>query len=261
MLRNPLQKQSNWHIYPLIVADQQQHIETSEQLLNSIQPGDPGILYWSLAERTGLVLGFSQKPDVLNQDELATQALPIYHRRAGGTAVLVGRHLLSLDVIRPAGHPLMLADIVESYRWFGATWVAALRRLDVQTRLVPPAEAHAQQALRKSPETRDYELLMNRSCYGTLSPYEVAVEQRKLVGLDMIRRRTGSLLQAGLLLHWDTDILAHLLGHTEEEQETLRLGLLQRAVGLDTLMGRSVAVEEVITVFQKSLKAKEWIRT
>ena len=154
----------------------------------------------------------------------------------------------------------MLADIVESYRWFGATWVAALRRLDVQTRLVPPAEAHAQQALRKLPETRDYELLMNRACYGTLSPYEVAVEQRKVVGLDMIRRRTGSLLQAGVLLHWDTETLARLLGHTEEEQETLRLGLLQRAVGLDTLAGRSVDVKEIMKAFETSIKASEWVR-
>ena len=162
MLQNPLKK-SSWHIYPLSVADQQQHIETSERLLSNVQPGDPGILYWSLAERTGLVLGFSQKSAVLNQAELAAQALPIYSRRAGGTAVLVGPHLLSLDVILPAGHPLLLADIVESYRWFGATWVAALECLGVQTRLVPPAEAHAQQALRKLPETRDYERLMNRA--------------------------------------------------------------------------------------------------
>jgi lipoate---protein ligase len=260
MVQNPsTQNKSNWRIYPLTIADQQQHIEMSERLLSSVQSGDPGILYWSLAESTGLVLGFSQKHDVLNQAELAAQALPIYHRRAGGTAVLVGPHLLSLDVILPAGHPLLLADIVESYRWFGATWVAALECLGVQTRLVPPAEAHAQQALRKLPETRDYERLMNRACYGTLSPYEVAVEQRKVVGLDMIRRRTGSLLQAGVLLHWDTGTLARLLGHTAEEQELLCQGLLQRAVGLDTLAGRSVGVEETITAFEASMKAKEWM--
>ncbi len=258
MLQNPsIQKKSNWRIYPLTIADQQQHIEMSERLLSSAQAGDPGILYWSLAERTGLVLGFSQKPAVLNQIELAAQPLPIYHRHAGGTAVLVGPHVLSLDVVLPTGHPLQLADIVESYRWFGETWVTALRRLGVETRLVPPAEAHAQQALRKLPETRDYELLMNRACYGTLSPYEVVVEQRKVVGLDMIRRRTGSLLQAGILMHWDTTILARLLGHTEEEQEVLRLGLLQRAVGLDTLADHSVDIEEMIAAFEASITARE----
>jgi lipoate---protein ligase len=246
----------NWHIYPLTRADQRQHIERSEQLLSSIQPGDPPILYWSVADPTGLVLGFSQKLDVLNTTELAGHPLPIYHRRAGGTAVLVGPHLLSLDVLLPGDHPLVLPDIVESYRWFGEAWVATLLQLGVQTRIVHPAEARAQQALRKQPETCTYEMLLNRACYGTLSPYEVIAGQRKVVGLDMIRRRAGSLLQAGVLLHWDTSLLARLLGHTEEEQALLQHGLNERAVGLDTLAGRSIGIEETIKAFESIVRAR-----
>jgi lipoate-protein ligase A len=246
----PTKKKSNWRIYPLTIADQQRHIEESERLLSTVQADDPAILYWSLAETRGLVLGFSQKHDVLNQAELAEHSIPIYHRRAGGTAVLVGPHLLSLDVILPAGHPLVLTDIVESYRWFGEAWVAALQQLGIQTRIVSPAEAHAQRALRKQPETREYELLLSRACYGTLSPYEVVVGQRKVVGLDMIRRRGGSLLQAGVLMQWDTSTLARLLGHTAGEQELLRHGLLERAIGLDMLAGRSLGIEETIVAFE-----------
>lgn len=246
---------SNWHIYPLTSADQQQHIERSEQLLSSIQPGDPPILYWSVADPSGLVLGFSQKLDVLNALELARQPFPIYHRRAGGTAVLVGPHLLSLDVLLPGDHPLVLPDIVESYRWFGEAWVATLLQLGIQTRIVLPIEARTQQALRKQPETRSYEMLLNRACYGTFSPYEVVADQRKVVGLDMIRRRAGSLLQAGVLLHWDSTTLARLLGHTEEEQTLLQQGLKERAVGLDTLAGRSIGIEETIKAFETIVSA------
>jgi len=160
----------SWSISPIVVANQQQHIEQSEVLFTGERP----TLYWSLAEPTGLVLGFSQKHDILNPVALqGEQALPIYHRRAGGTAVLVGPHLLSLDVFLPAGHPLILADVVESYRWFGETWVAALQTVGVQTRIVPIEEAHAQRALLKQPHTQNYERLMHRACYGTLSPYEV----------------------------------------------------------------------------------------
>lgn len=245
--------QNKWHIYPLTIADQRYHIEQSERLLSSIQPGDPPTLYWSVAETNGLVLGFSQKHTLLNPESHATLALPIYHRRAGGTAVLVGPHLLALDVILPAGHPLILADIVESYRWLGETWVAALRQLDIETRTVPPEEAHAQRALRKQPETSAYELLMNRACYGTLSPYEVVAGQRKVVGMDMLRRRAGSLLQAGVLLHWDTEQLAQLLGHTVEEQDLLRTGLRERAVGLDELAGRPVGIKEIIAAFERMI--------
>ncbi|GCE25339.1 ligase [Dictyobacter alpinus] len=244
---------SNWLIYPLTIADQQRHIEQGEHLLSTVQTGDPATLFWSIAEPAGLVLGFSQKQTVINPAALLAGSLPIYHRRAGGTAVLVGPTLLSLDVILPADHPLQLPDLVESYRWFGEAWVAALAQLEVATRVVAPAEAHAQRALRKQPETRDYELLMNRACYGSLSPYEVVVGQRKVVGFDMIRRRSGSLLQAGVLLQWDTQLLAHLLGHTPEEQEILQKGLLDRAVGLDTLLGRVITSNEVISAFERVL--------
>lgn len=250
-MQSPHILKDSWRIYPLQIADQQVHIERSEQLLRSALPGDLPTLYWSLAEPAGLVLGFSQKQDVLNANSLAHSPIPIYHRRAGGTAVLVGFHLLSLDVMLPAGHPLILADIVESYRWFGEAWVSALHTLGIETRIVPPEEAHTQRVLRKQSETRDYEMLMNRACYGTLSPYEVVVGQRKVVGLDMIRRRAGTLLQAGVLLHWDTEVLAQLLGHTAEEQHLLRVGLFERAIGLDVIARRVVSVHEVIAAFEQ----------
>ncbi len=242
---------TNWHIHPLTIADQQQHIQKSETLLASIAPGDPAILYWSQAEHNGLVLGFSQKQQVLNPEMHAALPVPIYHRRAGGTAVLVGSHLLSLDVVLPAGHPLILHDIVESYRWLGEVWVEALHLLGVQTRTVSIEEAHRQRDLLKQQETTPHEMLLRRACYGSLSPYEVVADgQRKVVGLDMIRRRVGSLVQAGVLLHWETETLAQLLGHNTEEQAILREGLLERAVGLDTLAGRTITAEEVVAAFE-----------
>ena len=79
---------------PLTIAPQQYHIDLSEQLLRGVSPGEPATLYWSQAEFAGLVLGFSQKQSILNQTIVATQPLPILHRRAGGTAVLVGPGLL-----------------------------------------------------------------------------------------------------------------------------------------------------------------------
>lgn len=242
----------SWSISPIIVANQQQHIEQSELLFTSEE--ERPTLYWSLAEPTGLVLGFSQKHDILNPAALqAEQAIPIYHRRAGGTAVLVGPHLLSLDVFLPAGHPLILPDVVESYRWFGEAWVTALQAVGVQTRTVSIEEAHTQRTLLKQPHTQDYERLMHRACYGTLSSYEVVAGQRKVVGFDMIRRRAGTLLQAGVLLHWDTELLAYLLGHTDEEQRLLQAGLLDRAIGVDALAGRFVSAEEIREAFEHTL--------
>ena len=244
-----------WRALPLTIDDQQKHIDFSEQLLASAQPGDPATLYWSQAQPEGLVLGFSQQLAILNAQALARHPLPIYHRRAGGTAVLVGTHLLGLDVLLPAGHPLILPDLVESYRWLGETWVATLRELGIATRAVPPAEAHAQRDLLKQPATREREVFLRRACYGTLSPYEVVTENGnlKVVGLDMIRRRAGTLLQAGVLLHWDTETLAELLSHTAQEEAVLREGLHERAVGLDALAGWEISAETLVATFERVL--------
>jgi lipoate-protein ligase A len=244
---------TNWRIHPLTIADQQQHLDHSEKLLQTIQPNDPPILYWSLANPTGLVLGFSQKEHSLNLNTVAALGIPIYRRRAGGTAVLVGPHLLDLDIVLPPDHPLITADIIESYRWLGETWVTALQQLGVHTRLVSPPEAHNQQARRKDPVTGPYEQLLHRACYGSLSPYEVVVDNRKVVGLCMIRRRTGLLLQAGIVLHWETTQLAQILGKTAAEQHILATGLLDRATGLDSLLGRVVTYEDVICSFERVL--------
>ena len=236
---------------PLTIADQQQHIDQSEKLLATAEAGQPATLYWSQAERVGLVLGYSQKHAILNPSALATHQIPVYHRRAGGTAVLVGPQLLSLDMVLPANHPLILPDVVESYRWFGQAWVEALLLLGVQARAVSPQEAHEQRALLKQAETHAREAILHRACYSSLSSYEVVVNQRKVVGLDMIRRQVGTLLQAGVLLQWQTETLAQLLGHTPEEQDLLREGLYERAVGLDTLAGRVIGAEEVIAAFEQ----------
>ena len=244
---------TSWRILPLISAAQQQHIDRSEQLLATAEPGQPATLYWSMVHSPAVVLGFSQKPDILHQEALQKLSLPVYHRRAGGTAVLVGPHLLSLDVILPSGHPFILPDIVESYNWFGTAWMQTLSLLGIETRVVSPTEAHAQRHLLKAPETSQRETILRRACYGSLSPYEVVSGQRKVVGLDMIRRRVGTLLQAGILLHWDSETLAQLLGHTPEEQAILRTGLPARAIGLDTLAGRPINAEEVIAAFESVL--------
>lgn len=258
-MQSPHSSISNWRVLPLAVADQQSHIEQSERLLAALSPGDPPTLYWSQAERVGLVLGYAQKQEVLNplvnDAEGPFQHIPIYHRRAGGTAVLVGPDLLGLDVLLPADSPLVLPDIVKSYQWLGEAWVEALRSLGIETRTVSPDEAHAMRNLLKQEATREREAILRRACYGALSPYEVVVGQRKVVGLDMIRRRQGSLLQAGVLLHWETETLAQLLGHSPEEQKILRQGLLERAIGIDTLAGRVITAQEVISAFEQVIFA------
>ncbi|HEY1353556.1 MAG TPA: hypothetical protein VGF67_28435 [Ktedonobacteraceae bacterium] len=248
-----MQNQRSFETIALTIADQRLHIERSEQLLGQAAPGSTPLLCWSQAEPEALVLGFSQQESLLNDGALQEERVPIYRRRAGGTAVLVGSDLLGLDVVLPEKHPLILADLVESYRWLGETWVYALHLLGIEARTIPPEEAHEQRLLAKREAEHRREAVLRRACYAANSSYEVVVGQRKVVGLDMIRRRNGSLLQAGVLLHWNCEKLARLLGHSPVEQELLRTTLPERAVGLDELTGRTVGAREVIEAFERAL--------
>ena len=60
------------------------------------------ILYWSIARPAGIVLGFSQKRDILNADAVSRLAFPVYQRRAGGTAVLFTRMIFDFMLDRSA---------------------------------------------------------------------------------------------------------------------------------------------------------------
>ena len=111
---------SKWRVVPLVIADQQQHIDQSEKLLATAEAGQPATLYWSQAEPVGLVLGYSQKHAILNPAALAAQPIPVYHRRAGGTAVLVGPRLPTVSGnARLAGwlaKPFSVAALVATVR-------------------------------------------------------------------------------------------------------------------------------------------------
>ena len=113
--------------------------------------------------------------------------------RSGGGVVL-GDSLLLLDLALPAEDPLYPDDVTESYRWLGAVWAAALGALGTAARVVDIAAARADAQL--------LDPLLRRVCFGGTSPYEVVVEQRKIVGLAQVRRRTCALIQAGVYLQF-----------------------------------------------------------
>jgi lipoate-protein ligase A len=61
------------------------------------------------------------------------------------------------------------------------------------------------------------------ACFGGLSPWEVVVGQRKIVGLAQVRRRTGVLLASGTLISPpDWPLLCDALGSDPADAARLR---------------------------------------
>jgi lipoate-protein ligase A len=164
--------------------------------------------------------------------------------------------LLSLDVILPPGHALAGHDIVEAYRWFGELWAAMLQSLGAAARTISPAEAHAPRTRSFLAQAERLEQLIRQSCYGAVSPYEVCVHGRKVLGLDQVRRRVGFLFQGGLLLRWNAEQVAALLAALPEERPALAAGLRERAAGLDELLGHAIDPYEMMTRFENLLQQR-----
>jgi lipoate-protein ligase A len=99
--------------------------------------------------------------------------------------------LIGLSAALPTAHPLAQGGPVASYRWLGEALVHALNDAGVTA-----AQALAPDAVRGVPA----EPALAWACFGGLSPWEAVVDGRKITGLAQVRRRTGVLLVAGVLL-------------------------------------------------------------
>lgn len=182
------------------------------------------IMRWYSCREPALVLGVGQKWDIVDREHCRAAEVMLHKRASGGTAVLIEPDMLMLDIILPKHHRLYLSDVTHSYRWIGEVWNVALCELGVAARLLSVEEARS--------DTKALDSLTRMSCFAGRSPYEVAVGERKIVGLSQIRRRNGAIIQAGIPMYTRPDHLPRLLALNEQERSTLTMRLHERVVGL-----------------------------
>lgn len=221
-----------WRALPFEAGNVPRQLAAGDALLAGLAHTGQPALRWYRSTTTAMIAGRGQPLDQIDTAACRAAGVGVYRRSSGGTAVLMEPGLIMLDVALPVGHRLFLADVTESYRWFGGVWVAALQRLGITAHPISIAEARTdgQQLLHDAP-------LIRRVCFGGFSPYEVMVGARKLVGLSQVRRRNGALLQAGVYLRWQPHRIASLLALAPAERATLTATLDARATGLYDVQG------------------------
>jgi len=207
-------------------------VSAAEQLAGSLallagleQSGVPA-MRWYQFHPPALLLGSAQRLHEVDLAACAAARLPVHRRRSGGGVVL-SDSLLLLDVGLPPRDPLYRSDVTESYRWLGVVWAAALGALGMTTHVVDITTAQA--------DAQMLDPLLRRVCFGGLSPYEIVIGRRKVVGLAQVHRRSGVLFQAGVYLQWSPERTAALVAATPAERATLTTQLAARAVGLHDL--------------------------
>jgi lipoate-protein ligase A len=198
-------------------------------------PSGGGRLVTVLAtERPALVLGSTQRDEVVDHAALAAAGVDLARRRSGGGAVLVEpATTVWIDVDLPVGDPLWTDDVGRSFTWLGRTWATALGALGLD------AEVNAG-GMCTTPWSR-------LVCFAGLGPGEVTVGGAKAVGLAQRRTRDGARFQTAVHLVWDP---APILG-------LLALEPAERARAEADLAGAVVAVrgpaDAVVAAFVAAL--------
>src|SRR5207237_10713858 len=129
-------------------------------------------------------------------------------------------------------HPRVPDKLTESDRWLGDRFILALHDLGVvAARRIEVPEARADIASLKSRPDAVAQLLL-QTCYGALSPHEVAIGDAKLVGFAQVRRRHAALFQVGVLLRDQSPLADSLRVPNEATRDVLRTALRQRTTGL-----------------------------
>jgi lipoate-protein ligase A len=192
-------------------------IRRDEALVEHIQPGGPPLVRWWLAASPAVVVGLGMRrrlASLVDVERCRAAGVDILERRAGGGALLLDQHMLCGAVCVPIAS--VPSDVTESYRWLGDELVLRLRALGFSgARRVDVEDARADVAAirtRDDPVAR----VIGSTCYGVLSPHEVVVGAKKLVGLAQVRRRHAALFQIGILLH-DQAPLADLLRAPDDQ--------------------------------------------
>ncbi len=178
----------------------------------------------------------------------------IVPRPTGGGAILAGPGVVGLDIAMPADHGLLTGDIVRDYRWLGEVWADALLRLGLNATPVSIEECRD----RNMADAPDHDLSL--VCFGTVSPFEVVVDGRKVVGLSQVRRQGGVVFSSAVHIDVDPAEIAFELPLSNDRRASLARVLSNRAASVQMLAGRETTASEVIDAFRLALRSRLGVR-
>jgi lipoate-protein ligase A len=171
-------------------------------------------------EHPTVVLGSTQRADVVDAARAHDEGIAVVRRRGGGGAVLLrpDDHLW-IEAWIPRDDPLWEADVAAAAAWVGAWWSGALGPAGADDRVV-----HRGPSL-PGPHGR-------LVCFSGRGPGELFLAGRKVMGISQWRSREGSLFHTCAYAHWDPRPLIDLLGVDEPIREALRRDLPRAAIGI-----------------------------
>jgi lipoate-protein ligase A len=179
-------------------------------------------------EQPTVVLGSTQRAEVIDAARAAERGVDVVRRRGGGGAVLLrpGDHLW-IEAWIPRGDPLWEADVAVAGEWAGEWWDGALGPGDADA--ADAADAADRVVHRGRAEPGPYGSLV---CFSGRGPGELFSAGRKVMGISQWRSREGSLFHTCAYAHWDPQPLIDLLIVDMPRREALQRDLPGTATGI-----------------------------
>jgi lipoate-protein ligase A len=140
-----------------------------------------------------VVLGSTQRDDIVDRAVAAARGLAIARRRSGGGAVLVDATVVWIDFAIGRDDPLWIDDVGASMHWVGDLWSAALARVGID------ASVHRTKPV--------FPALARAICFCGVGHGEVMVGSRKVVGVSQRRVRAGARFQTMLMTRRDEALI------------------------------------------------------
>ena len=211
-------------------------------LINHAEGLVPPTLRFYTWEPSAVTLGYFQSLEKEIDIQGCKQVGVDYVRRlTGGRAVLHDRDF-TYSVIVVEDNPLIPKGILESYKELSRGIIRGLDLLGVKAEVVALAD-DTNKGKKKD---------LSVACFDSPSWYEVVIDGKKIVGSAQTRRE-GVLLQHGsILLNLDIDkLFTALKTPSEKVKERIVKDFPNRAISLDTVLGRTVVYEDLIQVMQE----------
>jgi lipoate-protein ligase A len=174
-------------------------------------------------DRPTLVLGSTQRADLVSRVRVEERGVDVVRRRGGGGSVLLmpGDHLW-LDAWIPRHDPLWSSDVSAGAAWVGEWWGDALSGAGLTDLTVHRGRAQPGE-------------LGELVCLAGRGPGEVFSGGRKVVGLSQWRSREGALFMSCAYTQWRPEALTDLLHLDEPTRLAITDGVGPLAAGLDEL--------------------------
>lgn len=146
-----------------------------------------------------LVLGSTQRDELIDLAAAERLGVDLVHRRTGGGAVfLQPGEAVWIDVIVPADDPLWNDDVATAFLWLGQVWAETLGDLGIEGAVAnETAVCHS--------------ILGRLICFAGLGFGEVSSADGKIVGLSQRRTRDEAWFQCAVVRRWDVEPYAALL--------------------------------------------------